>query len=148
MDGRSLARMMKPPLWLLAAFISVGFASLGQVLLKIGVRHGAMPANLARHPLTVLTALWHPYIAAGIVAFAMSMVLWIVALNGEQLSVVYPMAAIGYVIVTIASVWLFGETLNPWKILGIGLIILGVLALNVQAQRASSPSAPLAARPK
>lgn len=118
---------MKSPLWLVAASMSVGFASVGQILLKIGVRRNAIPTDLARHPLAVLTALFHPYVAAGVFAFAISMILWIVALNGQQLSLVYPMAALGYVLVTIASACLFGETMNLWKIAGIRLIILGVL---------------------
>jgi uncharacterized membrane protein len=140
----SEARLVKLPLWLLAASLSIGCASLGQILLKIGVRHGAVPSDPARHPLGVLTAVFHPFVTAGILAFAMSMLLWIVAINAQQLSFVYPMAAFGYVIVTIASVRFFGETVTPWKVIGIGLIVLGVVVLNAGGQPAPSPAPPVA----
>ncbi|MGH7706966.1 MAG: cation/cationic drug transporter [Vulcanimicrobiaceae bacterium] len=118
-----------PPLWLVAALLSIVSASTGQILLKIGVK-AALPPDAIRHPLALLSVFTNPFIVAGVVAFALSMVLWLGAINGQQLSAVYPMAALGYVLVTLVSVRLFHDSLGGWKIAGIGLIIVGVLVLN------------------
>lgn len=123
------------PLWFAAALLSIALAASGQILLKLGVR-ASLPADSALHPMLVLSAMRHPFICMGILAFAASMVAWIAAISGQELSRVYPMAAIGYVIVTIASVWLFNDSVTTAKVAGIGLIVLGIVVLNLGAPAA------------
>lgn len=119
-----------PPLWLIATLLSVLCASGGQILLKIGVRSAELPANVLLHPAPLFAALLNPYIIGGILAFVASMLLWLAAINGQQLSSVYPLAALGYVIVTLVSALLFHDRITVWKIAGIMLIVLGVALLN------------------
>ncbi len=128
--------MIVPP-WLLAALCSIALAATGQVLLKLGVQR-ALPPDAASHPMLVLAAFRHPYVCLGIVLFAASTVIWLGAISGQQLSRVYPMAALGYVLVTVASVWLFHDTVTPGKIAGIALIVLGIVVLNAGGPAASS----------
>ncbi|HEV3156107.1 MAG TPA: EamA family transporter [Candidatus Baltobacteraceae bacterium] len=125
------------PLWLIAALCSITSASAGQILLKIGVRSAALPSDSLEHPNELLNMLLNPYVAAGVFAYAASMVLWLAAINGQELSRVYPMAALGYVLVTIVSVKLFHDEITVWKVAGIALIILGVIVLN---QGAGTPT--------
>lgn len=120
---------MKIPLWLIAALLSIACASAGQIFLKIGVR-GALPSDAIRHPFLLLAALLNPYVILGTAAYAISMILWLGAISGQALSVVYPMAALGYVLVSMASVWLFGDAVTPAKVFGITLIIIGIIVLN------------------
>jgi len=115
--------------WWFAALLSIVCASMGQVLLKLGVRN-ALPADALRHPALLLGAIVHPYVLAGIAAFFASMLFWLVAINGRQLSAVYPLASLAYVLVTIASVVVFRDTVTIQKVLGIALIILGIVVLN------------------
>lgn len=125
---------MKIPLWLIAALLSIACASAGQIFLKIGVR-GALPADAVRQPLLLLGALLNPYVILGTAAYAISMVLWLGAISGQALSVVYPMAALGYVLVSIASVWIFGDAVTPGKVLGIAFIITGILILSTSVAK-------------
>lgn len=122
---------MQPPLWLCAALGSVAVASAGQIFLKLGVRAiSASGVGLsARH--AIAAAILQPQLIAGVLAFAASMLLWIVAIQGQQLSYVYPLAALGYILVTLLSVAIFGDSLNGWKVGGILLIVLGVGVLNM-----------------
>jgi drug/metabolite transporter (DMT)-like permease len=119
-----------PPLWLIATLLSVLCASSGQILLKIGVRSAGLPPNVLLHPVALFAALLNPFIIGGIFAFVASMLLWLAAINGQQLSSVYPLAALGYVIVTLVSVLLFHDRITVWKVAGILLIVLGVALLN------------------
>jgi len=41
-------------------------------------------------------------------------------------SIAYPMLSIGYVINAIAAYYLLGESVTPLRMLGIGIIVLGV----------------------
>jgi multidrug transporter EmrE-like cation transporter len=52
--------------------------------------------------------------------------MWIAALSKVPVSVAYPMLSIGYVVNAIAAYYLLNEDLGPQKLVGIGIIIIGV----------------------
>src|SRR5579862_5162083 len=68
----------------------------------------------------------NPHIIGGLVCYAFSLVVWIMALSRVPVSVAYPMLSIGYVVSAIAAYYLFGETLGTVRWLGIGFIVVGV----------------------
>ena len=67
-----------------------------------------------------------PHIAGGIACYVVSVVVWIMALSRVEVSIAYPMLSIGYVVNAVAAWWLFGEAVTPIRLVGIGVIILGV----------------------
>lgn len=67
-----------------------------------------------------------PFVLAGMGCYAISLVVWIMALSRVPVSVAYPMLSIGYVVNAFAAWWLFGESLSAQKLIGIGVIIIGV----------------------
>ena len=68
----------------------------------------------------------NPYILGGLGCYAISVVLWIMALSRVEVSLAYPMLSIGYVINAFAAWQLFGEALTAQRLVGIGTIIVGV----------------------
>lgn len=68
----------------------------------------------------------NPAILGGMTCYAVSLVVWIMALSRVPVSVAYPMLSIGYLLNAIAAWAWFGEALGAQKLLGIGFIILGV----------------------
>lgn len=70
-----------------------------------------------------------PHIAGGIACYVISVVVWILALSRTEVSIAYPMLSIGYVVNALAAWWLFGEAVTPARLLGIGVIILGVFVV-------------------
>lgn len=54
---------------------------------------------------------------------------WIWLLQYEPLSRVYPYLALSFVIVPVASVWVFGDTLNLQYFVGVVLIVAGMLLI-------------------
>ncbi len=58
--------------------------------------------------------------------YAVSTVLFIIALKGSDLTVLYPLVATTYVWISIFSVKFLGERMNKWKWLGIAAILAGV----------------------
>jgi multidrug transporter EmrE-like cation transporter len=70
-----------------------------------------------------------PWIIGGMFLHVSALVVWLWALNRVDISFAYPFLALGYVLVsTMAWCWL-GEELNSMKILGMGIIIVGILVL-------------------
>ena len=56
-------------------------------------------------------------------------VLMVYALRHGELSILYPLIALGYVWVAILSVLVFHETMNAMKLAGIAIIVAGVAVL-------------------
>jgi multidrug transporter EmrE-like cation transporter len=67
-----------------------------------------------------------PAILGGIGCYAISVVVWIMALSRVEVSLAYPMLSIGYVINAVAARQLFGEALTAQRMVGICTIIVGV----------------------
>ena len=87
-----------------------------QLLLKAGTN--AMPLG----PRLAL----EPHILGGLACYAVSVVVWVVALSRVPVSIAYPMLSIGYIVNAVAAWYLFGETLSTMKLAGIGVIVAGV----------------------
>ena len=66
-------------------------------------------------------------ILLGLTFYAVSVVVWILALTRVQVSIAYPMLSLGYVVTAFAAWWLFGEALTAQKLVGIAVIIVGVV---------------------
>jgi multidrug transporter EmrE-like cation transporter len=98
-----------------------------QLLLKAGTtRVGHFEFSLDNLlPIGTQLAL-QPHILGGMACYAVSLVVWIMALSRVPVSVAYPLLSIGYVVNAFAAWWLFGESLGAQKCVGIGFIILGV----------------------
>jgi multidrug transporter EmrE-like cation transporter len=67
-----------------------------------------------------------PYILGGLACYVVSVAVWILALSRVEVSVAYPMLSIGYVVNALAAYALFGEAVGPQRLVGIGVIIVGV----------------------
>ena len=66
------------------------------------------------------------YLIAGVSLYAIGTVLFVPALKGGDLSVLYPFVSVAYIWVSLLSVKFLGEKMNKLKWLGIALIIIGV----------------------
>lgn len=68
-------------------------------------------------------------ILAGLACYAVSLVVWIMGLSRTDVTIAYPMLSLGYVVSAIGA-WLFlGEVVPPQRLIGLGVIILGVVLL-------------------
>lgn len=69
------------------------------------------------------------HLILGIFLYAMSALIYLIALKKEKLSVLYPIVSIGYVWISLFSTWFLGEKMNKFKWMGILLIVLGVILI-------------------
>lgn len=99
----------------------------GQFCLKAGVsRLGTIGLDWG----TLVAAGWRlaaePYIYAGLACYVVSVGVWILALSRVPVSIAYPMVSIGYIVTTVAAWAFLGEAVTPLRLVGIGIIIVGV----------------------
>ena len=116
---------------LLAIFVSISLAVVGQLLLKIGMlRMGRFSLNISTIVQQYTRILLNPFIIAGIIGFALSMLVWLYVLSRLELSVAYPFVALNYVLILFASHFLLKETITPVKIMGVAVIVIGVYLIS------------------
>ena len=111
-------------------FVGVMLNVAAQLLIKAGTnRIGYFefsPENILPIGMRLAT---EPTIAGALFCYALSVVIWILALSRVPVSIAYPLLSMGYVVNAVAAWYLFNEAFNPIKVVGIGVIILGVLIL-------------------
>jgi multidrug transporter EmrE-like cation transporter len=114
-------------LWVLSGVL---LNAVAQLLLKAGANSAGEISMSAGAPALLRTAFGlahHPGILGGLACYAVSVVVWIIALSRVEVSIAYPMLSIGYVVNAMLAWWLFGEDVNLQRWLGIGVIIVGVI---------------------
>ena len=110
-------------------FMSISLAIVGQLLMKRGMlMFGAIPVKELF--VKLIPMLTNPFVFLGLALFGISSVFWLVVLSRLELSLVYPMVSIGYVVVAIMSMVLFGETLSVVRLAGIAVICFGVFLIS------------------
>ena len=98
-----------------------------QLLLKAGTNAvGHFEFHLDNLVPVGLRLALEPHILGGMACYAISVVVWILALSRVPVSIAYPMLSIGYVINAFVAWQWFGEALAAQKLLGIGFIVVGV----------------------
>ncbi len=73
------------------------------------------------------------YLIFGVLFYGIGTVLFVPALKGGELSVLYPLVAITYVWVSLWSVKFLKERMNRQKWIGIMLVIVGVVFIGLGA---------------
>ncbi len=68
----------------------------------------------------------------GYALYGLFCLMMILALRDGELSLIYPIISLAYIWVTVCSYFLFHDTLNPLKLVGILSVILGVAMLGRQ----------------
>ena len=112
-------------------FIGVMLNAAAQILMKTGtnaVGHFEFSVeNILPIGLKLATE-WH--IVGALFCYALSMVVWILALSRVPVSIAFPMLSMAYVVNAVAAWYLLDEAFNPTKMVGIGVIILGVVIIS------------------
>ncbi|AOV97307.1 hypothetical protein A9798_10265 [Edwardsiella hoshinae] len=84
---------------------------------------------------------WVWWLPAGIFCYALSMLCWLFALRRLPLNQAYPLLSLSYVLVCVLAIGLplFDERLTLGKLLGMGLIVLGLLVIYPPRRRRAKP---------
>jgi multidrug transporter EmrE-like cation transporter len=103
---------------LLASFIG----SFGAVFLKSGAQ---------RLQFTLQGLFFNYHLAAGVALFLLSSYFFVLGVRNGELTVLYPMVALGYVWTLFWSRLFFGEPLTRNKFIGLAMILVGIAFLGL-----------------
>lgn len=112
---------MKTKWWAIALMVvCTAFTSSAQILYKMGAD------NLKLDFISLLTNF--PLIG-GLILYGLGAILVIISLRGGSVTVLYPIITSSYIWVSLASSYVFGDSLNVFKGIGMIAIIIGILII-------------------
>jgi uncharacterized membrane protein len=114
--------MQTEPWAILLVIFSVLIGSFGPILLKTGAH------RLSRNPWSFIR---NRHLIGGLFCYGVGTIMYIIALRGGELSVLYPIISISYPIVAFLSVIFLKEKMNKMKIMGTVFVILGIILVSV-----------------
>ena len=124
--------------WWVAFTASSLFVVSGHLLIKAGLNAAAATApqyvGLAR----VLHSVLHVEVIAGLLIYFLGSVCWMIALAQREISFLYPLSSVNYVLVVMTSYALFSEAISLRRASGVAVIVLGMVLMNRRAGKASA----------
>ena len=109
---------MKTELWAIAlTLIATVLGAFGSIYLKKGAQELEFKiSKIAKNK----------KLAYGVILYVLSAAVFTTGLKGGELSILYPLIALGYVWISMLSVKMLKEQMSPWKLAGVALIVVGV----------------------
>jgi len=134
LQGSEVRSVRKSALWQWAALGAIALGSCGHLLIKVGVTaagHGGAAQS-------ILSRIGHyflqPAALGGLAIYASGTALWIYAVSQRNISFLYPLTALTYVIVALGGKFLLGELVPTGRWLGIAVVMFGVALLQSSAK--------------
>ena len=110
-------------------FTSILLAAVGQLLMKCGMRIIGV-FSITSLPEKLIPIFFNPYVFSGLSCFVISSVIWLVILSRTDLSLVYPMVSIAYIVVVFLSWIILKENVTALRWIGVAIICLGVYLIS------------------
>ena len=115
---------------LVLVLAGVALNATAQFLLKMATNKvGVIEASsaLSLNAMSTLFLQWPMML--GLFCYGFSLLIWLMALSRTDVSLAYPMLALGYLFNAFAAHYFLGETVSPQRWMAIGLIVIGVVLL-------------------
>ncbi|KAA5806003.1 EamA family transporter [Thermoanaerobacterium thermosaccharolyticum] len=117
--------MMEGIMVTILIIISVILSASAQILLKYGVKNISITGSVFH----ILVQYINVYVLLGIMSYIGSMIIWLYVLTKVDVGYAYSFTSLGFVLVMLFSIILFGENVNLLKIIGTLLISFGIVLI-------------------
>ena len=101
----------------------VGSLKKKNITLGVGEKGGISLSELVTRK--IFSILFNRYVFLGLLLYSISTILWFVILSKAELSFVYPLIALGYIVTAFLAKIYFNESLTLLRWSGIVLILIG-----------------------
>ena len=109
-------------------FLTILLTVYGQLIIKWQVSQaGGLPISTTDKLRFILHLLLNPWVISALSAAFLASVSWMAAMTKLQLSFAYPFMSLAFVLVMLASGLFFQETITVPKVVGMGLVVLGLI---------------------
>ncbi len=110
---------------LLTTLLAAALAAYAQYLFKKNVP--SFKLNIKE----ILNLSKNRYLVIGIILYALSLLIYLVALSSGELSFVYPIFSSTFIFVFILSAFVLKEKISRIRVAGLALIILGIIIVSL-----------------
>ena len=117
---------MAPGIYILAIICVIGIAA-GQIMFK----YSAMAINQADSIFALRPLL---FFSSTIALYGITSIGWVLILRHAELGKIYPVMALAFVFVPLASYFLFGERFSPGYFFGSGMIAAGLILIFITSK--------------
>ena len=119
--------------WWMAFAASAVFVVSGHLLIKAGL-NSLVPAA-AGDPLVakLLHIVLQPGVLGGLFIYALGTICWMRTVSQKEISFVYPLSSVNYVLVVMASTAFFQEVISARRAAGVVTIVLGMILMTRQS---------------
>lgn len=114
--------------WFLV-LLSAGLQVAGTLMLRNGLeRAGGLALDVAELPQSLMRLASQPIFDIGFILYGLAALVWFRVLSTQPLSLAYPiLVSLTFLFVTLGATVLFQEALSVRKLLGLGVILVGIL---------------------
>lgn len=124
--------------WWVAFSASTVFVVCGHLLIKAGLNAASLhPAAPGVIP-AILHLLFQPEVLGGLSIYLLGTVCWMSAVAQKEISFLYPLTSINYVMVVATSFLLFHENVPMRRVVGVAVIVLGMILMNRKTTKRSA----------
>jgi uncharacterized membrane protein len=120
--------------WIAFSLSSVCVVS-GHLMIKAGLNAASSAHSGGGVLAHVLYLLLQPQVFAGLAIYLTGTACWMIAVSQKEISFLYPLSSVNYVLVVIASALLLNEAVSLRRAEGILLIVLGMFLLNRRTRK-------------
>lgn len=118
---------------MLQIFLFVSLLTTGNVLWKFGlVKIGGFLTENKSYLESLKDLAFCPFMWIGALFYIVGTLYWFTLLSRHNLSYVYPMVSIGYILTSIMGIIFFGETISTTGWVGMGVVFLGFIILSIR----------------
>lgn len=108
-------------------FLTIFFTVYGQFIIKWQVmKAGNLPIEFSHKIIFLGQLLMNGWIISALIAAFLASVTWMAAMTKLPLGYAYPFVSLSFVLVVLLSSVFFHESITPFKLMGVILIVLGV----------------------
>jgi drug/metabolite transporter (DMT)-like permease len=124
--------------WWVAFTASAVFVVCGHLLIKAGLNANVQHAG-ASGLFGLISLAMRPEVLTGLLIYLLGSICWIVAVAQQEISFLYPLSSLNYVLVVVGSSLLFHETVSVRRASGLVVIVVGMVLINRTRSRPSEP---------
>jgi drug/metabolite transporter (DMT)-like permease len=112
-------------------FLFIALKAVGNLSLAWGMKH--FPQVMSANPIPYIQAMFNPFVALGVLALILALLIRMALLSLADLSYVLPVTAIGYVIAAFMGKTFLNEVVSGQRWLGTVLIFAGAALVSSTA---------------
>ena len=106
--------------------ITVFMSACAQLFLKMGMNKATLSGGFFDNGVwSFIQLLYTPLVFFGGLVYMLSFIAWLWVLSKVELSLAYPFVGISFVFTLIFGVFILGESINTYKVIGTLMIVMG-----------------------